>query len=154
VAGLRPYVAQGIRILTTPDARSVIEQVAASRRTMYPDALSHTPRSPEIETVGGKKWLDDGTNRAELHDFGSTDHVAQILMAYFPRQRVLFEADVWDPLSRDLDIAGSDAVRMAEKIRELGLTVERIVPVHGIPTTMEALERGLAVREKYRGPAS
>jgi glyoxylase-like metal-dependent hydrolase (beta-lactamase superfamily II) len=154
VAGLRPHVAQGIRILTTPDARPVIEQVAASRRTMNPDALSHTPRSPEIETVGGKKWLDDGTNRAELHDFGPTDHVVQILMAYFPRQRVLFEADVWDPLSRDLDIAGSDAVRMAEKIRELGLTVERIVPVHGIPTTMEALERGLAVREKYRGPAS
>ena len=154
VAGLRPYIAEGIRILTTPDARAVIEQVAASRRTLYPDALSSRPRPPEIETIGGRKVLEDGTNRAELHDFGPTDHVAQILMAYFPRQRVLFEADLWDPLSRDLDIAGSDAVSLAEKVRELGLDVERIIPVHGIPTTMEALRRGLAVRAKYRKPAT
>jgi glyoxylase-like metal-dependent hydrolase (beta-lactamase superfamily II) len=154
VAGLRPYVAQGIPILTTPDAKLVIERVASSRRTLYPDALSRGPRAPEIETVAGKRVVDDGTNRVELYDFGPTDHVAQILMAYFPRQRLLFEADVWDPLSRDLDIAGSDTVSMAAKMCELGLAVERIVPVHGIPTTIDALKRGLAVREKYRGPAS
>jgi glyoxylase-like metal-dependent hydrolase (beta-lactamase superfamily II) len=149
VAGVRPYVAAGIPILTTHDAKGVIEQVAASRRTMRPDVLSRNPRAPRIDAVSERRVLEDGTNRIELHDFGPTDHVAQLLVAYFPRQKVLFEADVWDPLSRQLDIAGPDAVKLARKIRELGLRVDRIVPVHGIPTTIEALARGLAVREKY-----
>lgn len=149
VAGVRPYIAEGIAILTTPDAKEVIKQVASSRRTMYPDALSRNAQPPKIETVFGHKVLDDGTNRVELYDFGPTSHTAQLLVAYFPKDKVLFEADVWDPISRELDIVGPDAVSMAKKIQELGLQVDRIIPVHGIPTTISALNRGLAIRTKY-----
>ncbi len=149
VAGVRPYVAEGIPILTTPDAKAVIEQVVSSRRTMYPDALSRTPQEPKIEVLTGPKVLDDGSNRVELYDFGPTDHITQMLVAYFPKERLLFQADVWDPVSLELVIAGPDTVNMAKKIEELGLQVERIIPVHGIPATMEALQRGLAVRAKY-----
>jgi glyoxylase-like metal-dependent hydrolase (beta-lactamase superfamily II) len=149
VAGLRPYIAGGVPIVTTPDAKGVIERVASSPRGMYPDALSRRPVEPRIETVTGAKAIDDGTNRVELYDIGPTEHVAQLLVAYFPRQKVLFEADVWDPISLELDVAGTDAATLARKMRELGLEVERIIPVHGVPTTMAALERGLSVRAKY-----
>jgi glyoxylase-like metal-dependent hydrolase (beta-lactamase superfamily II) len=149
VAGVRPYVAEGIPILTTPDAKAIIEQVASSRRTMYPDALSRNPQAPRIETVVGKRVLDDGTNRVELYEFGPTDHITQMLVAYFPKEKLLFEADVWDPISLELVIAGPDTVNMARKMEELGLQVERIIPVHGIPATMEALKSGLAVRARY-----
>jgi hypothetical protein len=149
IAGLRPYVAAGIPILTTPDAKGVIEQVVAARHTMHPDALSRSPKAPRIEIVAAKRVLDDGTNRVELYDFGPTEHIAQILLAYFPKEKLLFQADLWDILSTDLAIAGTDAVNMARKIQELGLPVERIIPVHGIPGTIETLERGLAVRAKY-----
>ena len=149
VAGIRPYVAEEVPILTTPDAKAVIEQVASSRRTMYPDALSRNPQPPRIETVTRPKVLDDGTNRVELYDFGPTDHITQMLVAYSPREKLLFEADVWDPISLELVIAGPDTVNMARKIEELGLRVERIIPVHGIPATMDALKSGLSVRAKY-----
>ncbi len=149
VAGLRPYIAGGITIVTTPDAKSVIEKVAASRRTMYPDALSRKPRPPRIETVVGRRTFVDSSNRVELYDIGPSDHVVQILAAYFPAEKLLFEADVWDPISLELVIAGADAAKMAAKSQELGLDVERFIPVHGIDADGEALKRGLEVRAKY-----
>lgn len=89
------------------------------------------------------------TTRTTVVADSRSDHIAEMLVAYFPRQKLLFEADLWDPISPELDIAGPDAVNLARRIRELGLQVERIIPVHGIPTTMTALDRALAVRAKY-----
>lgn len=149
LAGLRPYIAQGITIITTPDAKPIIEQVAASRRTMYPDALSRLPSAPRIETVVGRRVFSDALNQVELYDLGPSDHVAHILGAYFPTEKLLFEADLWDPISLDLVIAGADAAKMAKKIQQLGLDIHRIIPVHGIDADIEALNKGMAVRAKY-----
>jgi glyoxylase-like metal-dependent hydrolase (beta-lactamase superfamily II) len=149
VGGVRAYVADDVPILTTPDARAVIERVVSARHTMQPDALSRSPRAPRIETVVDRRFLDDGTNRVEIYDLGPTEHVAQMLVAYFPRERLLFEADVWDISSTELAIAGADTVALARRIRELGLSVERIVPVHGAPGTIQMLNEALAVRGKY-----
>jgi hypothetical protein len=60
-------VAEDVPILTTPDAKAVIERVATARQTMRPDALSRKPRKPRIETVVGRRVLDDGTHRAEIY---------------------------------------------------------------------------------------
>lgn len=149
VAGLRPFVAEGVTILTTPDAKSVIERVASARHTMHPDALSRNPQAPRIEVVAGERVLDDGTNRVELYDFGPHEHVAQLLVAYFPKQKLLFVADAWDIISTDLVIAGADTVSVAKKIQELGLQVEQIIPVHGAPGTIQMLNEAVAVRAKY-----
>jgi glyoxylase-like metal-dependent hydrolase (beta-lactamase superfamily II) len=149
VAGVRAYVAEDIPILTTPDAQAVIERIASARHTMHPDTLSRSPKVPRIEAVRGKRVIDDGTNRVELYDIGPTDHVTHILAAYFPRAKVLFEADLWDIGSTEQVIAGADTVSLAKKIRELGLEVERIVPVHGAPGTIQMLDQALAVRAKY-----
>lgn len=152
IAGVRTYIAEGISIVTTPDAKDVIEQVAAAKHTLHPDALSMNPKAPRIETVSDKRVFDDGTNRVELYDFGPTDHVAQMLAVYFPKERLLFEADVWDIISTDLAIAGSDTVQMSKKIRELGLKVERVIPVHGAPGASNLLERALAVQAAAQVP--
>lgn len=154
IAGLRPYIAEGVTIITTPDAKPIIEQVAASRRSMYADALSRGPRAPRIETVGDHREFSDAINRVEIYNIGPSDHAFQILAAYFPAEKLLFEADLWDPISLELVIAGADATKMAHKIQELGLDVERIIPVHGINADMQSLKRGVAVRAKYTAGAS
>src|SRR5262249_27211758 len=93
--------------------------------------------------------FNDGVNRAEVYDFGPTPHCAQILVAYFPRQKVLFVPDLWDIISPEQPIAGADAVAMARKIRDLHLEVDRIIPGPGAPGTMAMLRQGLAVRARY-----
>ncbi len=149
IAGLRPYIARGVQIITTPDAKPVIEQLATSRRTMHPDLLTQRVLAPKIEVVSRQRVFNDAMNRLELHEFGPTQHVAEMLVGYFPRQKLLFQADLWDPLSDNLPFAGADTARLDEKTKGLGLQVERIIPVHGIPATSDMLHRGLGLRAKY-----
>ncbi len=152
VAGLRTVVARGIPVLTTPDARAVIERSLASRQAIRPDALARAPRAASIAVAGERTVLDDGRQRIELYDFGPMPHVAQILVAYVPRLKLLHVADMLDVLTPEQVIAGVDGVVMAERIRALGLDVERILPMHGVPVTMEHLRRGLEIRRKYEEP--
>jgi len=147
IGGVRTYIARGIPIITTIDAKLVIERVARSVRTLRPDELSRAPVAPNVETIGEKRVLDDDV---ALYDVGPTDHVAHILVAYFPRDKVLYEADLFDPVSTQLVITGIDGSILQKKIIELGLDVERIIPVHGIPVTLHDLERGVAVHAKYQ----
>lgn len=149
IGGVRPFIAAGVTILTTPDARGAIERVAASPRALHPDALSRAPRPALIEVVASGRVLEDAHHRLELHDVGPSEHVAQILVAYFPRERLLFEADLLDVGSKELVLSGPDGVTLAGAIRRLGLRVERIIPVHGSPATSQHLDRALAVRAKH-----
>jgi glyoxylase-like metal-dependent hydrolase (beta-lactamase superfamily II) len=150
VGGVRTAVARGLPVLTTPDAGPVIERSLASRQAMQPDALARAPRAARIEIVTVYKLIEDGSQRLELHDIGPAPHVAQLLVAYYPRQKLLHVGDLFDTLTADAVFAGTDAEAMAARIRELGLDVERIVPTHGVPVTMRHLERALEIRRQYR----
>jgi hypothetical protein len=81
IAGVRAAIARGIPILTTADTSRVIEQAAASRQTLRPDAQARNPSAPIIEIAGSRTVVDDGSQRVELYDFGPTPHVAEILVA-------------------------------------------------------------------------
>ncbi|MGQ0385246.1 MAG: MBL fold metallo-hydrolase [Gammaproteobacteria bacterium] len=150
IGGVRTAVARGIPVLTTPDAGPVIERSLASRQATRPDALARAPRKAAVELVAARKAIDDGNQRVELYDFGPVPHVGQLLVAWYPRQRVLHVGDLFDTLTTELVFAGADAEAMAGRIRELGLDVERIVPTHGVPVTLRHLERALEIRRQYQ----
>ena len=149
IGGVRTAVARGVPIVTTADARVVIERSLASTQAMRPDEYSRAPRAATIDVAGRKTVLEDGSQRVEIYDFGPTPHVTQLLVAYFPRQKLLHVADIFDVLTPELVIAGIDAVVMAERIGEFNLDVERFVPMHGVPVTIDHLRRGLEIRRKY-----
>jgi glyoxylase-like metal-dependent hydrolase (beta-lactamase superfamily II) len=149
IAGLRTYVADGVPILAPSDAKGVIEKAIASRHTMHPDTLSERPAHAVIETVSGSKVLDAGGVRARIFDFGPAPHVAQMLVGYFPDEKLLWVPDLMDVLTEELVIAGVDSVPMLARIRELGLEIERFVPVHGVPISGEQVQKAFAIRAKY-----
>ncbi len=149
VAGVRTAIARGIPVLTTPDARAVIARSAGSRQALRPDALARAPREASIQVAGRRTVLEDGRQRVVLYDFGPMPHVGQILVVYVPALKLLHVADMLDVLTPEQVIAGVDGVVMAERIRELGLDVGQIVPMHGMPVTIDHLHRGLEIRRKY-----
>jgi hypothetical protein len=149
IAGVRPFIAQGVPILTTPDAKQVIKEIAANRHTMHPDVLSLHPRASTIETITDRKVISDEAHRLELYEFGPTEHVGQVLIAYFSKEKLLFEPDLLDITSKERVIGVGDTLAMERKIRALGLNVQRIIPAHGIPGTAETLRAALALRAKY-----
>jgi glyoxylase-like metal-dependent hydrolase (beta-lactamase superfamily II) len=149
LGGVRSYIAEGATVVTTPDAKEVIGHAAQSPRVLRPDALARKPRTAAIEVMTSKKRVfTDGTRTVELHDIGPNPHAAQMIVAYLPKERILYQADMLD-----LDVpegrvgspsVGEDTRALASAIERLGLIVETIVPSHGRLGTMDDLRRTVA----------
>src|SRR4030095_16892082 len=114
------FVAEHIPIVAPPDAKETIET-----------AMKLKGLAPRVEVVSQRRAFDRGTVHARVYDFGPAPHVAQILGAYFPDEKLLYVADLLDVLTEDLVIAGVDAVPMRKRIDELGLDVERFATGRG-----------------------
>ena len=110
---------------------------------MRPDARALSPRAPVIETMKGKRVFDEGAHRVELYRF-SNPHCAEMIIDWLPKEKILFEADMLDITYPDhIARGGEDTAAPLENIQELGLAVERIVPVHGRLGTIDDLRRAV-----------
>jgi glyoxylase-like metal-dependent hydrolase (beta-lactamase superfamily II) len=145
--GLRPYIANGITIVTTPSNRSFVEHVARVSHTLRPDSLSRARRSPVIETFTRKRVFTDGDMTVELHDIGPTSHVDEIVMAYLPREKLIFQGDLLIlPERGEPGPANTLADEFARAIERLGLDVQTIAGVHGPVGTVQDLRAAVAKR--------
>lgn len=142
LSGVRSYIAEGATIVTTASAKKVIEYAAAAPHLMRPDALARGPRRPVVETFKDKRVFDDGTHRVELYQI-SSPHVGEMIVAYLPKERLLFEADMLDIPEAGIPPAGDDTADLAQQVKRLGLDVAQIIPVHGRMGTSADLEQAL-----------
>lgn len=131
--GLRTAIAEGLTVIAHEANRSFYERIAARPATVVPDALTSQPKPLAIETVSDTKVLSDGTRRLEIHAIKDSPHCAAFLMVYLPKERLLVEADAYQPPPR----AGVPprihpfSANLLENIRDRGLRVDRILPIHG-----------------------
>ncbi|HEX6649625.1 MAG TPA: MBL fold metallo-hydrolase [Pyrinomonadaceae bacterium] len=145
LSGVRSYVAEGTTIVTTPTAKSVIERAVQAQHAMRPDALSRNPKAAVIETMDGKRVFDDGVHKVELYRFASP-HVAEMIVAYLPKEKILFEADMLDIPEAGSPTPGDDTVDLANQIEKLGLQVETLIPVHGRIGTIADLRTAVGAK--------
>ncbi len=129
--GLREYIAEGTTMVVPPGNKTFIEHIAKSKFTLKPDALALKPRQPIIETFDKKRIFTDGKQTVELHSIGPTSHVNDMTMFYFPKEKILFQGDMFSPL----DAGGIPPIieinhELARKVDELKLDVETLVAVH------------------------
>ena len=145
--GLRAYIAKGVTIVTTPGNRAFVERLAKATRTIRPDTLAREPRAPVIETFTGKRVFDDGTRTLELRDIGPSPHVTEAVIAYLPKQKAVFVADLFTiPVAGPFPPASPALVDFADKIQKQGLAVETIAPGHGRLGNAADLKAALAVK--------
>lgn len=145
--GLRPYIAEGTTIVTTPGNRRFIETVARATHTMRPDVLSATPKAPVIETFTKKRIFTDGDMTVELHDIGPTSHSDEIVLAYLPKERLVFQGDLLIlPARGEPAPANMLTTEFAQALERLGLQVDTIAGVHGRVGTLADLRDAVAKR--------
>jgi glyoxylase-like metal-dependent hydrolase (beta-lactamase superfamily II) len=143
--GLRAAIAAGATVVTTPANRGFVERLAAAPHTIRPDALSRSPRKATVETFTGKRVFTDGARTVEIHDVGPTPHVDEIVVAYLPKEKVVFVADLFGvPAEGPIPPAGATSRDFAAKLEKLGLAVDRIAGAHGRLGTMDDLNAALA----------
>jgi glyoxylase-like metal-dependent hydrolase (beta-lactamase superfamily II) len=138
--GIRAAVSEGLTVITLK-ANAAFYQDAVSRpHTIVPDALARSPKPLKIYPVGEWEVLLDGGMRVELYPIQGSAHADTLLMAYFPRERLLVEADVFSPGGT----VAPYAANLLDNIRKRNLRVDRIVPIHSTVTPFAELVKTVA----------
>lgn len=159
--GLRTYLSQGTTIVTHEFNKQYYLDILfrPTQWTLKPDRMSKfnpmywiSRRPPPIETVEGevrgtgKYVVTDGEQILEVlrvedmaYELGDRSlrqghHSEDMLMAYLPRERILFNADLYSPPSPERPAPATPTPGMRtlyENIRKYRIDPERHVPAHG-----------------------
>jgi glyoxylase-like metal-dependent hydrolase (beta-lactamase superfamily II) len=125
--GLRAAAAEGLTVVTHKLNVPFYREALTRAHTIVPDALAKGPKPPKIEGVDDGTTMQDSAMTMTLYRIEGSPHADTLLMAYFPKQKLLVEADVFSPASA----AQPYAANLIENVRKRNLQVDRIVPIHG-----------------------
>jgi len=131
VPGAADYAAEGATIITFKENETVVRNAAGDG-----DAT--------LEFVDNRMSLTDGERTVELYDIGPTPHAEHLLVAYLPKEGILFEADHFpQPRTGPLPPAVPATLAFAEAVDRLNLDVNKIVGAHspriGSPAELQAV---------------
>lgn len=142
--GFREYVAEGTTIVTTTNTKVLIEK-AVNESSLLPKLRQN---KLTIETIQNKKRVfQDDKHVVEIYDIGPNPHANEILVAYLPKEKILFQADLVNTAPNGtIPIAQDTTVSFSERLQQLGLQVEKIYGVHGRATTPQELQTSIEKR--------
>jgi glyoxylase-like metal-dependent hydrolase (beta-lactamase superfamily II) len=132
--GLRDFVAEGATVITHQMNKPYYEKVWANPHILSPDRLAQNPRKPSFKIMTEKMVLTDGNHVIELYHLQNFGHNDGMIVAYLPKEKVLLEADGFNPppqpLTKTPATISPFTASLAANIDRLKLDVQRIVPVH------------------------
>jgi glyoxylase-like metal-dependent hydrolase (beta-lactamase superfamily II) len=126
--GLAPFVAEGVTILVDDNAKFFTEASLGSPRTLLGDAMAKSHKKPKVEGVIEQMELKDEARSLMLYHVAKLEHSDSMLIAYLPREKILFTADFNQPAPGQ-PVSPSIEVLMANLDR-LAIDFERHVTVH------------------------
>jgi len=136
--GIRGYVAEGAIVVTHANNEEVIREILTLPHTLKPDSLALSGREPQIEVVGDTHTITDGTMTIELLHVPNP-HASGYLAIYLPKERLLFESDMfqvqgdrWQVVLDDTPRLPDEAIALYEVVTKAGWRPSQIVPGHGI----------------------
>jgi glyoxylase-like metal-dependent hydrolase (beta-lactamase superfamily II) len=144
IGGMRSFIAEGATVVTTATNRPVIEAMAASQQS---DRLGKNPRQPEFQLLeNGRRVIEDGRRRLELIDIGPNPHAKEMVIAWLPAEKVVFQGDLFFVPNNDAPFGPPQpsTASFAKKLRELGLPAEKIAAVHGDTATIAQFREATA----------
>src|SRR5215510_579158 len=132
--GVRAYAAKGATILTQEGNVEFVKTVLSRPKTVRPDSLAKAGSvTPNIEGVKDMKSLGDGERTIELREIANP-HSAGMLVAYLPKEKVLFVSDLFTP-GAPVEASNTNGIENAAAlstgIAGAKLEVDRVVGGHG-----------------------
>ncbi|HEV3142083.1 MAG TPA: MBL fold metallo-hydrolase [Vicinamibacterales bacterium] len=125
--GIRAAVSAGLTVITQKANAAFYQDAISRSHSIMPDALAKSSRPLKIETVDEEMVLKDSAMTVNLYRIAGSPHADTLLMAYFPKERLLVEADVFSPGSAVQPYTAN----LLENIKKHDLKIDRIVPIHG-----------------------
>jgi glyoxylase-like metal-dependent hydrolase (beta-lactamase superfamily II) len=146
--GIRAAVSEGLTVITQRANAAFYRQAVGHTHSIVPDALARNPKPLKIETVDDQMVLKDKTRTVNLYHIVGSAHADTLLMAYFPRERLLVEADVYSPGGA----VAPYAANLMENIRKRDLRIDRILPIHGMIAAYGELVKIVPERRRSSRP--
>ena len=91
--GLPALVAEGAIIITQKNNQTFFERALNTPRTLLTDTLAKNPKKAVVEAVDSKKVYSDGNHTVEMYHIYPAPHSNGLLVAYLPKEKVLFQGD-------------------------------------------------------------
>jgi glyoxylase-like metal-dependent hydrolase (beta-lactamase superfamily II) len=139
LGGIRTYVHEGATIITHAGNRPYYQEVLRARPwLLQPDRFSlHPPEEWSegyiFETAREQYVLADDTRRVELYSVAGLAHATGMLMAYFPKEKIVVQADLYNPQAAAPNASNRT---FYQNLQRLKLDVTTIVGIHGNPAPM------------------
>jgi glyoxylase-like metal-dependent hydrolase (beta-lactamase superfamily II) len=125
--GLPTMVAEGATIVTQKNNEAFFEKALNTPRTLLTDRLAKEPKKARVESFTDKKVYSEGGRVVELHHIRTAPHSNGLLVAYFPKERVLFQGD----FSVTPGQPANDHVKaLVPELERLKLDFDRYINVH------------------------
>lgn len=142
IGGLRTYLHVGATIVAHASNIPFLNRDVLNYepRTMAPDIVSRWPPTEvaegyNYEAVQENYVITDNRRIMRVYYVQPLQHVAGMLMAYLPAERIAFEADLFDT-HEPPRLAQLPAMRtLRNQVERMGLQVETLAPVHGAPVS-------------------
>lgn len=146
--GLRGFWANRTVVVTTPANLPFFRAVGSSRFTIQPDSLARLANpTPSADAVQGRAVFTDSMQSVELIDIGPSPHADEMLVFWFPKQRILFQGDLWNrEADGSIRPANDTTLHFSDWLQKSGLPVERILGVHGPGGTRAELQQAVQMR--------
>lgn len=138
VPGAAAYAAEGATIITFRANEEVVRTAAADENA-------------KLEFVDDRMTLTDGKKSVVLYNIGPTPHAENILIAYLPEQKIVFEADHFpQPANGVIPPAVPATEVFARRLDDLKIEYTKIIGAHsprtGSPADLQsALDRARAL---------
>ena len=97
MGGLPPFVAEGVTILVDDNAKFFTEASLGTPRTLVGDVMAKSKKKPKVEGVIEQMELKDETRSLMLYHVEKLEHSDSMLIAYLPKEKILFTADFNTP---------------------------------------------------------
>jgi glyoxylase-like metal-dependent hydrolase (beta-lactamase superfamily II) len=125
--GVRAAISEGLTVITHQGNVAFFQEVAKRAHTLQPDALAKSGKTATVQGVDGQLSLSDPTMTVNLIGV-TTPHSQTMLVAHFPRERLLVEVDAYTPGAPLQMYAGA----LLEELKKHNLAIDRVVPLHGM----------------------
>jgi len=150
IGGLRTYLHIGATIVAHMANIPFLNRDVLSYepRTVAPDIVSKWPPTEvsegyNYEAVQENYVITDNQRILRVYYVQPLQHVAGMLMAYLPAERIAFQADLFDtheaPRAAQLPAMRS----LANQVARMKLEVETLAPVHGKPVAWSTFQAAL-----------
>jgi glyoxylase-like metal-dependent hydrolase (beta-lactamase superfamily II) len=149
--GVRAYVAKGSTVIAHDSILPFIQEMLLMLHTVRPDTLARMPveRSVLLSRIQGASditTLSDGERVLELRAIPN-DHAAGMLIAYLPREKVVFVSDLYSPPGSvpnpSVIFERERATAFYKALKNAGLAVDTVVGGHGVVGPFSDLEKAV-----------